>query len=954
MSELIKIGSTGVRVNQLNLQVTGHNIANVDTDGYSRQQALQVTNPALIRGDGHYGQGTNTETIRRIVNEFTVTQLRNDTSLAKEREMILEYAQQLDNLLADPDSSPGNALNEFFSAMQSLADDPNNMTLRNQVMAQSDSLAQRFNLMQERFDVMQDSVNVQLNSSIAEVNRIAANIADLNEGIIVAESKNSLPANDLRDAREEQLRLLSEYVDVKATAINDGSLSVMIGDGFPLVVGKNSYELEVEPLGNDIQRLGVFYPDREGNRDVTNLIRGGELGGLLTFRDEMLLPVRNQVGRLALTIAKTFNDQHKLGIDLNNEAGSNFFTDVNSQSAMQNRVSSFKDNSASTDLRLNVEITDTSKLSDRDYVLKAMDTDPLTFNIFDTDGNQLRFELKDSAGNVSNPSSVTLEQLNRHTDTGGYNADGIAISVEGFELYLASANNTTVSPGDRFMIQASRYAAGEISREITTAEELAIALPLRSEASVANFGSGEVRSVVVNDTYISGIADTKPLAVSSSPNPNGVNMADPADPSNLIPTETGSYAFVDSRDGSFKMYLDTALGAVSGSLVADIATASTTGATVAGNSRAVADEISAAAAGLTTAMDKSVIGAAYTAADAIADHEQDILDYAAAAAAVATTESVRAGATVDSVADAVKGYLEDQGASSQVISDTLAGIKSAANPADAAGFASYDVAAAYTRDALKSASVDPAVITTTLAAIATAKTGATSGVSVSQAQMSSFAKTAADDAATKKADDITTKTGVAAVGVAATDSGLYELKNGVDIQFTSESATVPGELNYDVRDPDTGAILFQGTFTQGQEKELLPSTWGIQLSIAGNPAVGDSFSTTYNTDGAGDNSNALMLTALQGEPTLEGDMSYQDAYASTTTSVGSQTAEARITAQSGAAILEQTTNLRDSVSGVNMDEEAANLVRFQQAYNASSQIISTARQLFDTLLAAVR
>lgn len=966
-SELIKIGSSGVRVNQLNLQVTGHNIANVDTAGYTRQQALQETNDAIAWGNGHYGQGANTTTIRRIVDEFMVTQLRNDTSIAKEREMVLEYSQQLNNLLADADSSPGNALNEFFSAMQALADDPNNTTLRNQVLAQSDSLSQRFNLMQERFDDMQESINVQLDSSVGEINRIATNIALLNEGVVKAEAKNGLPANDLRDQREEQLRALSEYVDVSVTKVNDGTYSVLIGEGFPLVVGRDTYELSAEPLSSDIQRLGIVYPDRDGDKDVTGLIRGGELGGVLKFRDDILTPAQNQLGRLALTIGETFNEQHQKGIDLNNETGHNFFRDVNELDIMEGRVSAFQGNSSSSNIRFSVEITDTTALSDKDYVLKAVDGD--TFQIYDTDGNQLRFEKNTSPVTYSN--SISLDDLNRYD---GNNED-LTLTVDGFQIYLSTDAAKNVSQGDQFLIQPSRYASGQIAREITDADEIAIALPLRTESGIANSGTGEVRSVAVDNTYKTGIADTKPLPVASSPNPDGVNQPDPSDPtgSTLIPTETGSYAFVDSRDGSFKVYLDEATTSVTGGLAADIAAATTGQA----NSRAVSDSIIAAAeaaadaaeaaaetaAGLPAGtldgqgwdlmseMDKAVLGAAYTAADALADNEQDIIDYAAGGAGAAATAAAVTGATVDSVAEAVKEYLEDQGASSQVVNDAVNGVKSAANVADAANFASYDIAAAYTRDALKGASVDNGVIATTVAAVVAAKGTA---VAIDPAGMASFAKLAGDNAATAKETDITSNTGVAAVGAAATDTGVYDLKNGVNITFTSESATIPGQLNYEVRDPDTDAIIFQGAFTQGQEQSLLPSTWGIQVNIAGNPAVGDSFTTTYNTDGAGDNSNALRLTALQGEPTLEGDMSYQDAYAHTTTSVGSQTAEAKITAQSGAAILEQTSNLRNSVSGVNMDEEAANLVRFQQAYNASSQIISTARQLFDTLLAAVR
>ncbi len=711
MSELIKIGSTGVRVNQTNLNITGHNIANVDTDGYSRQNAAQVTNSAISMGNAHVGQGANTETVRRVVDDFMVTQLRNDTSLAKEREMMLQYAEQLDNLMADPDSSPGHALNEFFAAMQSLADDPNNMALRNQVLAQSDSLSQRFNLMQERFDDLQTSVNVQLKGTVSEINRIAGNVAELNDSIVAAEASNGQPANDLRDAREEQLRVLSEYVDVSLTKVSDGTYSVFIGDGFPLVVNGESFDLSAEPISSDIQRLGVVYQDKGGDKDITGLIRGGELGGMLKFRDDLLVTTQNQMGRLALTVSETFNDQHALGLDLNNQIGGDFFRDVNELSLMEGRVSAYKDNSVSTNIKFSVEITDSSALTDKDYVLKAVSPD--TFSLYDTDGNAVRFEKNTTPTTFS--TTATLAELNRNDGVD----DDLKITVDGFDLYLSSDAAKQVSKGDQFLISPTRNEAGNIARDVASAEEIAIASPLRFESHLANSGSGELRGLDVNDVFRSNAND-----LAFSPNEDAL----------------GDYAFVDSLDGSFKMHQ---------------------------------------------------------------------------------------GGTVQS------------------------------------------------------------------------------------------------------------------------------LPEGLDINFTAINAN-NDELTYEITDPNTGSVLHTGVYTQGIEQDMLPTEWGMQFRIGGNPAVGDSFTIDYNMDGVGDNTNGLNLTALQGKPTLEGDMSYQDAYSHTTSNVGTVTAEARITAQSGAAILEQTQNLRDSVSGVNLDEEAANLVKFQQAYNASSQIIATAKQLFDTLLQAVR
>lgn len=717
MSELIKIGSTGVRVNQTNLNVTGHNIANVDTDGYSRQDALQVTNSALSRHYGYAGQGANTDTIRRISNEFLTTQLRNDTSLAKEREMLLQYSKQLDRLLADPDASPGNALNEFFAAMQALADDPNNNTLRNQVLAQSDSLAQRFNLMDERFTDMQESINIQIESSVGEINRLASGIADLNRAILEAESRHGQPANDLKDKREEHLRQLSEYIDVDVTQSNDGRLTVSLGKGFPLVVGDKSYALESDNISSDARKLGVFLTNKENEQiDVTGFVRGGDLGGLLRYRNEVMSPAQNDLGRLALTIGETFNAQHKLGIDLNNELGGNFFKDANTQTLMAGRSTSYLTNDSTSNIRFDVEITDTSALTNKDYVLKAEAGNQ--FSMYDTDGNRVQFNRNGTLVNT-----VSLADLGNAAVT--VQVDGFRLSESALSGGGTGAGTGTVAQGDRFLIQPAKYAGGDFARDIASPDEIAVALPVRFEASLSNTGSGELRGLEVSATYAGATGST------TSPN-SAVTITAPS---------TG-YAFVDTQDNQLKIFQ----------------------------------------------------------------------------------------------------------------------------------------------------------------------------------------------------------------GVAGSET-VQTLSSGLDIVFNATPAV--GQLTYQVRSP-SGDVLHEGTYTQGIEQDMLPASWGIQFRIGGNPDLNDRYELSFNTDGTGDNGNALQLTALQGEPTLEGDMSYQDAYSHTVTRIASQTAEAEITAQSGASILEQTRNLRDGVSGVNLDEEAANLVRFQQAYNASSQIISTAKQLFDTLLQAVR
>ena len=130
---------------------------------------------------------------------------------------------------------------------------------------------------------------------------------------------------------------------------------------------------------------------------------------------------------------------------------------------------------------------------------------------------------------------------------------------------------------------------------------------------------------------------------------------------------------------------------------------------------------------------------------------------------------------------------------------------------------------------------------------------------------------------------------------------------------------------------------------------------GWQIQITGTPRAGDSFTTQSNTNGVGDNRNALLLGGLQTELTLAGSTaSYQDLYGQTVAQVGSSTRQADVSRQAQESLLQQVTGSRDSVSGVNLDEEAAALIRFQQAYQAAAQVITSSNVLFDALLNAVR
>lgn len=188
----------------------------------------------------------------------------------------------------------------------------------------------------------------------------------------------------------------------------------------------------------------------------------------------------------------------------------------------------------------------------------------------------------------------------------------------------------------------------------------------------------------------------------------------------------------------------------------------------------------------------------------------------------------------------------------------------------------------------------------------------------------------------------------------------------LDVRFREDG----GQLVYDIVDADSGIVLQAGdpaavppvnVFQEGQSNKLFtedprsPDYFGFQFEISGNPRPGDSFGINYNTNGVSDNRNAEFLAALGTKNTLNnGSQSFAEGYAGLVEDIGVKTRQSQLDKDAGQTLLEQSSNQRESVSGVNLDEEAGRLIQYQAAYNASAQVMSVAQDLFNTLLQSFR
>ncbi|MCL5042329.1 MAG: flagellar hook-associated protein FlgK [Gammaproteobacteria bacterium] len=459
MADLFSVGLTGLRAAQTNLSVTGHNISNVNTPGYSRQTTVQAANPAGSTGAGFIGKGASIVDIQRISNQFLTNQLWSSTSRDSEVKSFQSQIEELNNLLAGEATGIAPGLQKVFDALQTAVEDPANLPARQLLLSEAEGLAARFNTVQQSLATQNNFIGKQMGTITDQVNRLASSVANYNDAIGKAVANGGQP-NDLLDKRDEAIRKLNELVGVTVVPQDQNTLNLFIGTGQPLVVGNDASSLRVVPGRSDPSRVDVQLVSGGASQDVTGLISGGELGGLIRYRTEVLDTALNSVGRLALSVADEINSQLGQGLDLNGRAGAPLFGDINSEANVQLRSRALPGNQ-DDNAQLNVFIEDTSQLTTSDYELTFSSATDFTVR-------------RVSDGVVSGP--FTLDPANPPV-------------IDGFSVDLDSGS---LANGDRFLLTPTRFGSGGINVQMQRPEELAFAAPAKIDASLDNRGTGKV------------------------------------------------------------------------------------------------------------------------------------------------------------------------------------------------------------------------------------------------------------------------------------------------------------------------------------------------------------------------------------------------------------------------------------------------------------------------------
>lgn len=327
MSAVMNNALSGALAYQTAISVTSNNIANVDTEGYCRESAYIQEGVT----------GVNVSEIKRVTDEYIDNLTHQASQQYGDLESRSKYVQSLETLFNDLEGyGLSDALDEYWNAWLDVASDPDDLTSRSTLVAAGQDLAETFNLLDSQLTGTGQEVDRELQETVETVNELTSDLAELNQGILKAESMGQ-DTGSLEDRRDTYIRDLAALVDITTCEQSDGQVVINLADGSALVQGDKSWNLEVE-LNAVSDRMELVWNDGGGGSvNLGSAIEGGELGGLMTVRNELLPEAFASLDELAGEIIARVNGIHQAGYDLNGDAGEAFFTGTNAGDIAVNR-----------------------------------------------------------------------------------------------------------------------------------------------------------------------------------------------------------------------------------------------------------------------------------------------------------------------------------------------------------------------------------------------------------------------------------------------------------------------------------------------------------------------------------------------------------------------------------------------------------------------------------------
>ncbi|HEX5363885.1 MAG TPA: flagellar hook-associated protein FlgK [Gallionella sp.] len=458
-SNLFTSSLSGMNAAQYGLTTTQHNISNANTPGFTRQETVVSSRPGSQFGGGFIGQGVDVTGVKRIYDQFLSTQVLQEQSQATYLTTYYTALKQIDNLVADPTAGAAPAMRDFFAATNGVSNSPESIPARQTMLSNAQFAVNRFQAIDQRLTDIANGLSAQLTSSVDLVNSYSKQIAALNGSIkrAVATGNGQQP-NDLLDQRDQLITKLNQEVKTTTLKQADGTMNVFIGTGQTLVVDEQAMSLRVVRSATDPSKVDVAYQNNNSSVVMQqSSLQGGNLGAFLGFRDQTLEPMRNELGRVALSLAMSVNQQNQAGLDLRGQPGKALFN------AAAPRVDMGGLNQGTA--TVTASIANLAAITTSDYQLKV-----------NGGGSYTMVRLSDNFVTNITPPAVMPQTI-----------DGISVDISAGAI-----------AGDSFLIRPTANAARDLAVMTNDPASIAAAAPIRGNATLTNLGTGVIGAGSVN------------------------------------------------------------------------------------------------------------------------------------------------------------------------------------------------------------------------------------------------------------------------------------------------------------------------------------------------------------------------------------------------------------------------------------------------------------------------
>lgn len=515
---LLKIGTSAVLANATLLNTTSNNIANINTPGYVRQRTEFEAQ--------QFGLGVGRGTTERLVSEFTLKQMRRDTSNYAFSQQYVSEANRVDALFSNPANSIATGMNDLFAQIQTANNDPTQLSNRQLIIGSAQALLDRFEGMSNLILDQENFINEQLDIYVNEANDLIKQIGMYNKDIAAYGNGKTRPVPlDILDKRDKAILELSEMLEIRVIDAANGEKLVFMAEGQSLVVEQGDFRLlslrgDPDPSRKELQLQ--LNSNASVLRDVNVKDIGGKLGAIVAFREEILDPVQQQLGQLALSLADAMNNQNKLGMTLNGVLGQDIF-----RLPVFNGLN-FSANQGTAGITLSLEPGKGNQLPPNDFLVTVTGADEVTVQALDTKGNVIP-----GSDKIINSLNFAVDQ----TLNAASSPDG---ELFGLQIELTAG----AAVGDQFLLKPLSNASRQIQMATNRAEDIALASPVRGDFNVSNLGNGRVESLNVTSTDPASSAFITPQSLENGP-------------FNIVYRDTNTFDIYDSST-PVPLLLDTA------------------------------------------------------------------------------------------------------------------------------------------------------------------------------------------------------------------------------------------------------------------------------------------------------------------------------------------------------------------------------------------------------------